>query len=174
MMPISAALVALGWAWWCFWLYRTHQRFAQMTSSNYPVKPGPAVGFHFIPLYNLYWVFHWTRPFTQFCDRLAVLGPPQPAAAQSPSTKDTLEIRPGWWPGIFLCFALLNVYGVFLPRDYLLREFETMPPSAISYLLQSLLIALGVATYLDRRLTSALSPAAPPGSASKPKSIIGI
>ena len=30
-----------------------------MTGHRYPIQPGEAVGKHFIPFYNLYWLFVW-------------------------------------------------------------------------------------------------------------------
>jgi hypothetical protein len=34
--------------------------------STYPITPGQAVGYHFIPFYNFYWVFKWPLEISRF------------------------------------------------------------------------------------------------------------
>jgi hypothetical protein len=33
---------------------------------RHPISPARAVGFHFIPFYNLYWIFKWPQPIAEF------------------------------------------------------------------------------------------------------------
>lgn len=186
MMPVSAAFLAAGWAWWFFWLYRRHQQLAQLTNSTYPVHPGRAVAFHFIPGYNLYWVFHWTRRFNRFCD-LVGSGLMRPAAPPVPERAGELpaifagnmsgvseDVKPGWLPGVFLCLAMVFAYGAFVPRNFLLRTFEVVPPDILAYVLLSLVISLAVATVLDRRFVAAVASAASSSAAPKMKPTLGI
>jgi hypothetical protein len=184
-MPVAAQFLAVGWAWWLIWLYGTHQRFARLTNSSHPVKPGPAVWCHFIPGYNLYWVFHWTRRFTEFCNRAEFArmlphghldvgdpgrGSPTPAA-QSGST---VEVEPGWLPGVFLCLAMLVLYGALIPRNWILRQYAVMPPRVFLYPFASLIIALVVAMFLQHQLSSALAPPASAPPLSPRKSVLGL
>lgn len=52
-------LVGLGY--WLFCVHRFHTVMAEATGGAHPISPGRAVGFHFIPFYNLYWLFRWTN-----------------------------------------------------------------------------------------------------------------
>jgi hypothetical protein len=186
MMPAAASCLALGWGCWLIWLYRTHQRFARLTNSSHRVKPGPAVWCHFIPGYNLYWVFHWTRRFTEFCNRAEVarmlphghpdgLGyPGQGSARPAAQLGSAVEVEPGWLPGIFLCFAMLSLYGALIPRNWILRQYAVMPPSAFLYPFGSLIIALVVAMFLQHGLSSALAPPASAPPLSPRKSVLGL
>ena len=64
LLPVLIALG--GWIYWMFCVYRMHKVIAEATNSSHPITPGKAVGYHFIPLYNLYWVFKWTNEITNF------------------------------------------------------------------------------------------------------------
>jgi len=57
--PIFVMIVLAGWAYWLFCVHRFHKILAEMTQHRYPIQPGEAVGKHFIPFYNLYWLFVW-------------------------------------------------------------------------------------------------------------------
>ncbi len=56
---IFVLLVLGGWIYWLFCVHRFHKILAEMTGHRYPIQPGEAVGKHFIPFYNLYWLFVW-------------------------------------------------------------------------------------------------------------------
>ena len=56
---IFVLIVLAGWAYWLFCVHRFHKILAEMTGNRYPIQPGEAVGKHFIPFYNLYWLFVW-------------------------------------------------------------------------------------------------------------------
>jgi len=164
LLHVAAACVALGWAWWFYWLYRRHQELARSTNSTYPIGPGKAVGFHFVPVFNLYWAFYWTRPFTRFCDEaergLKSSGPPGKG-------------NPGWLPGAFMSLAILFAYGAIIPRSFLFRVLGGAP-TALSDILASLITVLVVATLLDRRLVSAAAMAGQSSGTSTAKSTLGI
>jgi uncharacterized protein with PQ loop repeat len=54
-----------GMAYWLFCVYRIHKVLREM-DSLYPISPGAAAFFHFIPLYNLIWPFRWASTLTEF------------------------------------------------------------------------------------------------------------
>jgi len=56
---VFVMIVLAGWAYWLFCVHRFHKIMAEMTRGRYPIQPGEAVGKHFIPFYNLYWLFVW-------------------------------------------------------------------------------------------------------------------
>jgi hypothetical protein len=56
---VFVIIVLGGWIYWLFCVHRFHKILAEMTGNHYPIQPGEAVGKHFIPFYNLYWLFVW-------------------------------------------------------------------------------------------------------------------
>jgi hypothetical protein len=52
-------IILAGWIYWLFCVHRFHKILGEMTFNRYPISPGEAVGKHFIPFYNLYWLFGW-------------------------------------------------------------------------------------------------------------------
>ena len=72
LYTITAAV--LGWSYWFFCIHRFHKILGQISphvqgQSIYPISPRQAVGYHLIPLYNLFWVFEWTKAFVSFLKR---------------------------------------------------------------------------------------------------------
>ncbi|MGA2411795.1 MAG: hypothetical protein ABSG46_15595 [Candidatus Binataceae bacterium] len=55
-----------GVAYWYFCIYRIHAALAEATRSAHPISPTKAVGYHFIPFFNLLWVFKWPRQIAEF------------------------------------------------------------------------------------------------------------
>ena len=55
-----------GYVYWLWSIYRIHKILAEASNSTYPVTPRKAVGFQFIPIYNLVWNFNWPRRIAQF------------------------------------------------------------------------------------------------------------
>lgn len=56
---VFVIIVLSGWIYWLFCVHRFHKILAEMTGHRYPIQPGEAVGKHFIPFYNFYWLFAW-------------------------------------------------------------------------------------------------------------------
>lgn len=55
-----------GWIYWLFCVYRLHKVLEDMTRGSYQNTPGWAVGGHFLPFYNFYWLFKWPSDFSSF------------------------------------------------------------------------------------------------------------
>jgi hypothetical protein len=63
-----------GTFYWLFCVHRFHiavNRLAAPLSisesgTTYPVSPGGAVGRHFIPVYNIFWLFKWPKTMADF------------------------------------------------------------------------------------------------------------
>lgn len=51
---------------WYACVYRLHKAIQHNLAHHYPITPGKAVGYHFIPLYNLYWIFKWPIEMAKF------------------------------------------------------------------------------------------------------------
>ncbi|MGB9463908.1 MAG: hypothetical protein WBR10_02240 [Candidatus Acidiferrum sp.] len=59
-------LIFLGWVYWLVCVYRYHVVMQSVPGWKHPISPARAVGFHFIPLYNLYWFFKWPQAIAGF------------------------------------------------------------------------------------------------------------
>jgi hypothetical protein len=56
----------VGGVYWLVCVHRYHVVMAHVPGWKHPISPGRAVGFHFIPFYNLYWVFKWPQEIAKF------------------------------------------------------------------------------------------------------------
>jgi hypothetical protein len=84
-----------GTCYWFFCVHRIHKVLSEYTRSAYPVSPRRAVGFHFIPLFEYYWFFRWTRQLSLFLRN----EPNGPVISQ-------------FWPGLLLITA--SIVGWFV------------------------------------------------------------
>ena len=65
--PLYLFLVSfVGGVYWFVCVHRYHVLLAHVPDWKHPISPGRAVGFHFIPFYNLYWVFKWPKEIAKF------------------------------------------------------------------------------------------------------------
>jgi hypothetical protein len=56
----------VGGVYWLVCVYQLHVVLAHVPGRTHPISPARAVGFHFIPFYNLYWIFKWPREIANF------------------------------------------------------------------------------------------------------------
>jgi hypothetical protein len=71
---ISAPLVIIsiiGWFYWLFCVQRLHQVMSYATNATHPISPLKAVAFHFVPFFNLYWIFKWPNEVASFVNNRA-------------------------------------------------------------------------------------------------------
>jgi hypothetical protein len=59
-------LMFVGGVYWLVCVYRYHLVMQHVPGWKHPISPARAVGFHFIPIYNLYWVFKWPQEIARF------------------------------------------------------------------------------------------------------------
>jgi hypothetical protein len=60
-------LIALvGWIYWLFCVFRFNTILREISRNHYQITGPEAVGKHFIPLYNLIWIFKWTGAFSDY------------------------------------------------------------------------------------------------------------
>jgi len=52
--------------YWLSCVHQIHAVLSEISNGSYPIKAGKAVWYHFIPLFNLYWVFKWTNEMGKF------------------------------------------------------------------------------------------------------------
>jgi len=114
--------------YWFVCVFQYHKILAAVPNYTHPISPGKAVGFHFIPAYNVYWIFRWPSAIADFVN--ARLGTP---------------LMRGWVLGVamlgsILCQAFLDAaFGaalLFLATGYLAAFLKraltvnAIPPAA--------------------------------------------
>src|SRR5262249_35832611 len=53
-------------AYWFVCIYRYHKILAAVPRYIHPISAAKAVGFHFIPIFNLFWIFSWPSAIADF------------------------------------------------------------------------------------------------------------
>lgn len=67
--PILLLIIVAANLYWLFNIYRVHRVLATATKGAYPIRPIKAVGFHFIPFVNLYWIVHWPNAIADYVNQ---------------------------------------------------------------------------------------------------------
>ena len=68
----SSVLILIGIAGWIYWFFcvsRFHRILREVSRDRYPISGFEAVGKHFIPFYNLVWVFRWPAAMSEYLNR---------------------------------------------------------------------------------------------------------
>lgn len=55
-----------GWIYWLFCVNRFHTILEEISRNQYPIKGPEAVGKHFIPFFNLWWMFKWPATLSAY------------------------------------------------------------------------------------------------------------
>ncbi|MDD5216690.1 MAG: hypothetical protein PHN49_12280 [Candidatus Omnitrophica bacterium] len=125
--PLSQALNILalsvnlaGFVYWNVCVYRLHQSVLMIAGGSYPISPGKAVGFGFIPVYTLYWRFKWPAEMLTFIQ-----------------TRSGTKTIPRWLPGLGMLFS--GMFLTVLPLIWYLVNF-----SVLAYLIKELKASLAV------------------------------
>lgn len=63
---VFIVIMLAGWIYWLFCVHRFHKILGEMSHKSYPILPSEAVLRHFIPFYNLYWMFRWPATFSAY------------------------------------------------------------------------------------------------------------
>ena len=56
----------VGAVYWLVCVYQYHVVMRRVPGWKHPISPARAVGFHFIPIYYLYWIFKWPLEIARF------------------------------------------------------------------------------------------------------------
>ncbi len=57
---------ALIWFYWLYCVFKIHDAVCSIPGYTHPITPARAVGMHFVPFYNFYWVFKWPSALAGF------------------------------------------------------------------------------------------------------------
>jgi hypothetical protein len=66
---VSGAGTAIGFSIWFYWLYcvfKLHDAVGSIPGYRHSITPASAVAWHFLPFYNIYWVFKWPNALADF------------------------------------------------------------------------------------------------------------
>lgn len=65
--PLHLFLLAfVSFVYWLVCIHRLHVVLSLVPGWRHPISPTRAVWFHFIPVYNLYWLYKWPRECANF------------------------------------------------------------------------------------------------------------
>lgn len=71
-MVLLLVIGLVGTVYWLFCVHRFHKILREMTN-DYEISPGAAVGYHFLPFYNFYWIFKWPIEFSNTINALGTV-----------------------------------------------------------------------------------------------------
>jgi hypothetical protein len=89
-MVVLILIEIAGWIYWLFCVSRFHRILREVSRNQYPITGAEAVGKHFIPFYNLVWVFRWPAVLSEYLNR-----------------RDRVKMVSGNLLGLFLLLSLL-------------------------------------------------------------------
>lgn len=69
VLRLLAVLASLGlFIYFTIWAYQVHQDMRQLSGGTYPISPGKACGFCWIPFFNLYWIVYMPYKLSEAVD----------------------------------------------------------------------------------------------------------
>jgi hypothetical protein len=66
---LTTAYWLIGLIIWIYWLYcvfKINEAVDRVPGYHHPITPARAVAFHFLPLFNIYWIFKWPTALAKF------------------------------------------------------------------------------------------------------------
>ena len=54
------------WFYWLYCVYKFHEAVGRIPGYRHPITPTAAVAWHFVPSYNIYWIFKWPNALANF------------------------------------------------------------------------------------------------------------
>lgn len=94
---IGYIIRVLAAIYYLFCVYRFHKFLDQLSIEKYKVRPSDAVAYHFIPFFNIYWLFKWPTELQKFLTKLG-----------------DIRIMPGFLMGLLIAasFAITNLVNL--------------------------------------------------------------
>ena len=105
-LPIFISVV-----YWLVCVYRLHVVVNGVSGWKHPISPARAVGFHFLPIYSLYWLYKWPRELMKFVNwrlQKPVVKPEKAGVMVFLSYVAILLLGPGGLFLLFFCVGYLN------------------------------------------------------------------
>ena len=124
IVNIALVIVSYGiWLYWLFCVYKFHEAVDRIPGYQHPITPAKAIAFHFLPLFNIYWIFRWPTALAKFVN-----------------WRMQARKMHGWIVGFLVLFSVIifNVFDSFLGAmflfgcgwyiNHLLKKAFTAPP----------------------------------------------
>lgn len=127
IIPSLLIIGLAGGFYWLYCVYKFHDVLTQVRVWDHPITVGRAVAFHFIPFYNLYWIFKWPKEIAGFVNWRTQ------ASTMSPYAAGSLLLLAALIGRLFesaIALALIFSTGVYISRR--LRTAFSSPPPADS------------------------------------------
>ena len=127
-------VVFVGTVYWLVCIHRYHLVLQHVSGWKHPISPARSVGFHFIPIYYLYWVFKWPREIARFVNwkfQQPVMKPYLAGSIILAGFAIGLFFDPGL--GLIVFFVAASYISAYLRRALALPPTSlagTAPPSA--------------------------------------------
>jgi hypothetical protein len=105
-LPMFVALV-----YWLVCVHRLHVVLKEVPGWKHPISPARAVGFHFLPVYSLYWLYKWPRELAKFVNwrlQRPALKPEKAGLFVFFAYVSCIVLGPGGMLLLFLCIAYLK------------------------------------------------------------------
>lgn len=120
-------LIFVGIVYWLVCVHRFHVILQQVPGWKHPISPGRAVGYHFIPVFYLYWMFKWPKEIAGFVNSRF----PQPL--MRPYTAGVMMLTaflvgPLFDPGLALILLFVSISYV---SACLRRALASPPPTRV-------------------------------------------
>jgi hypothetical protein len=122
-------LMFVGGVYWLVCVYRYHVVMRHVPGWKHPISPARAVGFHFIPVYNLYWVFKWPQEIAHFVNwrfEQPVMKPQMVGLVVFAAFVMRFLFDPGF--GLILLFLAASYVSGCLQRAFALPSMPTLRP----------------------------------------------
>jgi len=125
---VSAFLITIiAIVYWNVCVYKIHKTVFIMADNCYPISPARAVGFGFLPFYNIYWMFKWpaeTIHFIKHRSNTKVWGPAIPGL---------LFLLSGSISAILGALGIIIEFAVLTYLVKKLKEDLAIKPEAVPY-----------------------------------------
>ena len=122
-------LFLLGFVSFVYWLvcvHRLHVILGLVPGWKHPISPARAVGFHFIPVYSLYWLYRWPKEagnFVNWRSQRTAMQPRKAGILALLAYLSVILLGPG---GLALMFFALSYSNVWVARA-LLTPLQSPP-----------------------------------------------
>jgi hypothetical protein len=125
--------VFVGTVYWLVCIHRFHVILQCVPGWKHPISPARAVGFHFIPIYYLYWIFKWPKEISKYVNwrfHLPVMKPYLAGSIILAGFVLGLFFDPGF--GLIVFFMAISYISACLRRAFALPPMPSSgaPPSA--------------------------------------------
>jgi hypothetical protein len=122
-------LIFVGIVYWLVCVHRLHVILKHVPGWKHPISPGRAVGYHFIPVFYLYWMFKWPLEIARFVNSRfsqPLMRPFMPGVMMLAAFLIGALLDPGL--ALILLFAAISYISARMRRALALQPPPSAPP----------------------------------------------